>query len=69
MEQDLWDMVAGCIQFQKIFKKQFILIENFLIIYIILKKFHRKNQQVMVILIGCFNNNIFSVMQHIIENN
>ena len=39
MEQDLWDVIAGCIQPQKISGRQFTLIKDFLIIYIILKKF------------------------------
>ena len=69
MKQNLWDIIASCIQSQKTSEKQFILIENSLTTYITLKKFHRKDQQIIIILIGYFNNNFFPVMQHIIENN
>ena len=54
---------------QKICEKQVISIDNFLTIYVIFKKFHWKDQQIIIILIGCFNNEIFFVVQHIIENN
>ena len=47
-------------------KKQ--LIDN-LIIYVIFNKFHWKNQQVIIISIGHFSNNIFPVVQYFIENN
>ena len=69
MGQNLWDMIASHIQPQKSSGKQPILIKDFLIIYITLKKFYWKNQQVMTILIGHFNNNIFLMVQHIIKNN